>query len=197
VRREAQTGSARIAKVPLDRDAVNHDNSAGRFRDGVPAMMTKLAAIVTFTGALVLAAHGATAEDKDVADELLASKEHTILVTAVKEAGLVESLKSKGPITLFAPTDAAFRNLGDDTIQAMVKDKTLVKNLVQAHIVEGKLTVAELAKLDGQQVKTLGGTTLKVAGKNGTTVGDAKLAKADVACKNGTFLSIDRVLPLR
>src|SRR5262249_25818808 len=90
--------------------------------------------------AVTLAPAAARAADQyqTLADAVAASKDHTILLTALQEAGLIDTLKGKGPLTLFAPTDAAFKKLGDDTLKKIVADKTLLRKILLAHVVTGK-----------------------------------------------------------
>ncbi|GIW83631.1 MAG: hypothetical protein KatS3mg106_144 [Gemmataceae bacterium] len=95
------------------------------------------------------------ADDKPatVADIVASSQNHTILLTAVKEAGLVDTLKGKGPFTVFAPTDDAFKALGEDTIKKVLADKDLLKKILLAHVIVGKeAKAADVLKLDGQEV---------------------------------------------
>lgn len=145
------------------------------------------------TGAVVVASAGPTAaaDDKDIVDLAAGSKEHTIFVTAVKEAGLVEVLKGKGPFTVFAPTDAAFKKLGEDKIRAVVKDKALLTKLLLAHVVQGKAVyAADAVKMDGQSVN---GFKVGVSGKT-VTIGDATVTAVDRKATNGVIHVIDTVL---
>jgi uncharacterized surface protein with fasciclin (FAS1) repeats len=129
-------------------------------------------------------------EDKTVADTLAASKDHTVLLTGVKEAGLFGALGGKGSVTLFAPTDAAFKKLGDDTLKRMVADKDFFKRLVAGHVVTGKaLSAKDLAALDGRQVNGF-----KVSAKGGLKIGGAKVTTRGVTCGNGVMHVIDAVL---
>ena len=131
------------------------------------------------------------ADDKDIVAVAAGSKDHTILVTAVKEAGLVDVLKGKGPFTVFAPTDAAFKKLGDDKLKAVVKDKALLTKILLAHVVQGKAVyAADAAKLDGKEVNGF-----KVsAGSGGVSIGGAKVTTADLKASNGVIHVIDTVL---
>jgi uncharacterized surface protein with fasciclin (FAS1) repeats len=147
-----------------------------------------------FTCALVVASAGTTAtaaDDKDIVDLAVGSKDHTILVTAVKEAGLVEVLKGKGPFTVFAPTDAAFKKLGEDKIKAVVGDKALLTKILMAHVVKGKAVyAADVVKMDG---KVVNGFKIGVSGKT-VMIGDAKVTAADLKASNGVIHVIDTVL---
>jgi len=129
-------------------------------------------------------------EDKTIADALAASKDHTILLTALKEVGLFDTLKGKGSLTLFAPTDAAFKTLGDDTLKRIVADKSLLKKLLLAHLVTGRaLTAKDLAALDGRELNGF-----RVAAKGELKIGDAKVVTRDWRCGNGIIHVVDVVL---
>lgn len=147
-----------------------------------------------FTCALVVASAAPTAtaaDDKDIVDLAVSSKDHTILVTAVKEAGLVEVLKGKGPFTVFAPTDAAFKKLGEDKIKAVVGNKELLTKILLAHVVQGKAVyAADVVKMDGEKVN---GFKIGVSGKT-VSIGDAKVTAADLKASNGVIHVIDTVL---
>lgn len=144
------------------------------------------------TCALVVAGNPAVAaDDKDIVDLAVGSKDHTILVTAVKEAGLVDVLKGKGPFTVFAPTDAAFKRLGEDKLKEVVKDKALLTKILLAHVVQGKAVYAkDVAAMDGKEVN---GFKIAVSGKD-VVLGDAKVTAADLKATNGVIHVIDAVL---
>jgi uncharacterized surface protein with fasciclin (FAS1) repeats len=135
-------------------------------------------------------ATSAADEDKSIADVLSESKDHTILLTALKEVGLYDTLRAKGTLTLFAPTDAAFKKLDEDTLKRIAADKTLLRKLLTAHVVTGKaLTAKNLAAIDG---KELNGFRVSVNG--GLKVGEAKVTTPDVPCGNGVVHVVDAVL---
>src|SRR5687767_15732837 len=87
-------------------------------------------------------------KSKDIVDNAVNSTDHTTLVAAVKAAGLVETLKSKGPFTVFAPTNAAFAKLPSGTVETLVKpeNKTMLTSILTYHVVAGKLDSKELGK---------------------------------------------------
>jgi len=150
----------------------------------------KAASFAVLVGLIAATATRAADEDASVADTLVASKEHTALLTALKEAGLFAALGGKGSVTLFAPTDAAFKKLGDDTLMKMAADKDYLKRLVAGHVVTGKaLSAKDLAALDGRELNGF-----KVSAKDGLKIGDAKVTKRDVRCGNGVVHVIDAVL---
>ena len=133
-------------------------------------------------------------EEKDIVDTAVGAKMFTTLVTAVKEAGLVETLKGKGPYTVFAPTDEAFKKLGEETIKKVLADKELLKKILLAHVVEGSVMAEDVVKLDGKEVKTIQGTKFMVSTKDGVKLGEAKVVKTDIKCSNGVIHVIDTVL---
>jgi len=149
----------------------------------------------------------AMSAQKDIVDNAMKSKDHTTLVSAVKAAGLVDTLKGPGPFTVFAPTNEAFAALPAGTVDNLVKpeNKATLTKILTYHVVPGRLDSAALA----QQVQAGGGTAtlttvegepLKVAGSGSNwTVTDAKgntarITIADVYQKNGVIFVIDKVL---
>ena len=145
---------------------------------------------------------------KDIVDNAVNSKEHTTLVTAVKAAGLMDTLKGAGPFTVFAPTNAAFAKLPAGTVETLVKpeSKATLTGVLTYHVVPGKLSAADIAaevKKGGGKamVKTAQGGMLTVmdAGGGKLSITDAKGGKsmvtiADVNQKNGVIHVVDTVL---
>ena len=144
---------------------------------------------------------------KNIVENASNSKDHTTLVAAVKAAGLVETLQGAGPFTVFAPTNEAFAALPAGTVDDLLKpaNKATLAKILTYHVVSGKYTAAELAKLakaDGGKamLKTVEGESIAVADKGGKwTVTDAKgnvanITIADVAQSNGEIFVIDKVL---
>jgi uncharacterized surface protein with fasciclin (FAS1) repeats len=116
------------------------------------------------------------------------------LVTAVKAAGLAETLSSKGPFTVFAPTNEAFAALPKGTLEKLLKpeNRDLLKKVLTYHVVSGDLMAKDLRSGD---VATVEGRSVAVQAGHGTVkVNDAKVVKADVDAKNGVIHAIDRVL---
>jgi uncharacterized surface protein with fasciclin (FAS1) repeats len=143
------------------------------------------------------AATGAAAT-KDIVDTAVGAN-FTVLVEAVKAAGLVDALKAPGPLTVFAPTDAAFaaalKDLGI-TKEALLADKAKLTAILQYHVVSGKVMAADVVKLDGKSAKTLGGKEIKIAvsGSTVTLNGSTKVVTTDVGASNGVIHVIDKVL---
>ena len=132
---------------------------------------------------------------KDVVDIAIESADHKTLVAAVKAAELVETLKGDGPFTIFAPTDAAFAALPAGTVDGLLKaeKKADLTSILTYHVVAGNVKAADLK--DGQVVKTLQGTDLKVTKKDGkVAINGANVTTADLAGSNGVIHVIDAVL---
>jgi uncharacterized surface protein with fasciclin (FAS1) repeats len=144
---------------------------------------------------------------KDIIDNAVNSKDHTTLVAAVKAAGLVETLKSKGPFTVFAPTNAAFAALPAGTVDTLLKpeSKPSLTKVLTYHVVSGNMDAAALTKaiMAGGGKATLktvsGGTLTAMAAGNTVSVmdesgGTALVTVADVVQSNGVIHVVDRVL---
>ena len=136
-----------------------------------------------------------TSADKDIVDVAVASGKFNTLVAAVKAAGLVDALKSKGPLTVFAPTDEAFAKLPKGTVEDLLKPENKAKlvSLLTYHVASGKLAAAEVQKSTG--VVSLQGQRLgfKTVGDR-VMVDGATVVLADVAAKNGVIHAIDQVV---
>ena len=137
---------------------------------------------------------------KNIVQNAVNSKDHTTLVAAVKAAGLVDTLSSKGPFTVFAPTNAAFGKLPAGTVDTLVKpeNKATLTKILTYHVVPGKLNAADLT--DGKKLTTVEGEplTVKLDGKKVWLI-DAKGGKsavtiADVNQSNGVIHVVDTVL---
>ena len=129
----------------------------------------------------------------DIVDTAVAAGSFNTLVTAVKEAGLVETLKSPGPLTVFAPTDDAFAKLPHGTLDGLLKDKEQLKAVLLYHVVPGKVMAADVVKL--HSAKTAGGAVVPVKVEHGKVfVGPAQVVKTDIAATNGVIHVIDTVL---
>ncbi len=133
-----------------------------------------------------------------IVDVAAASSDFTVLVEAVKAAGLAETLSGPGPFTVFAPTDAAFadalKTLGI-TKEQLLADPEKLKAILTYHVVAGALKAADVVKLDGQDVPTVAGSTVKVKTDGSTVmINDATVTTADVTASNGVIHVIDHVL---
>jgi uncharacterized surface protein with fasciclin (FAS1) repeats len=129
---------------------------------------------------------------KNIVQNAINSKDHTTLVAAVKAAGLVPTLESKGPFTVFAPTNEAFKKLPPGTVETLLKpeNKDKLKSILTYHVVPGRLTAKDLkekVKAGGgkAEIKTVEGAPLTVEEKDGKLwLIDAKGDKAEVTIAN-------------
>ena len=128
---------------------------------------------------------------KDIVDTAVAAGNFKTLVTAVKAAGLVETLKSKGPFTVFAPTDEAFAKIPKADLDALLKDKAKLAAVLTYHVVPAAVMAKDVK---AGEVKTVNGQTIKITTDNGVMVNNAKVIKTDVAASNGVIHAIDTVL---
>jgi uncharacterized surface protein with fasciclin (FAS1) repeats len=131
----------------------------------------------------------------DIVDLAVSQDNLSTLVAAVKAGGLVETLKSKGPFTVFAPTNEAFSALPAGTLESLLKpeNKDQLVQILTYHVVSEKLMSTDLK--EGMSVKTVqgGDVTLDIS-KDGVKVNDAKVINADVSASNGVVHVIDKVI---
>jgi uncharacterized surface protein with fasciclin (FAS1) repeats len=133
------------------------------------------------------------AGEKDIVDTAVAADQFKTLVTAVKAAGLVETLKGEGPFTVFAPTDEAFAKIPQEKLEALLKDKKALTAVLTYHVVPGKVMAKDVVKLDS--AKTAQGGNVSISATDGSVkINGAKVIKADIECKNGVIHVIDTVL---
>ena len=134
---------------------------------------------------------------KDIVDTAVAAGAFGTLAAAVGAAGLVDTLKSAGPFTVFAPTDAAFAKLPAGTVEELVKpeNKAKLTGILTYHVVSGKVMASTVVNMDGQKVKTVNGAeiTIKVS-SDGVMVDGAKVTTTDIDCSNGVIHIIDSVI---
>ena len=158
-------------------------------------VQTMAVAFAAMSAAAVLSAPANAASDKDIVDTAVGAGQFNTLVTAVKQAGLVETLKGKGPFTVFAPTDAAFAKLPAGTVESLLKpeNKDKLTQILTYHVVPGKVMAADV-KGKTTEAETVEGSTVSVDGTDGVTVNGAKVVKADVTASNGVIHAIDTVL---
>ena len=144
---------------------------------------------------------------KDIIDNAVNSKDHTTLVAAVRAAGLVDTLKSAGPFTVFAPTNAAFAALPAGTVDTLLKpeNKAMLTGILTYHVVPGKVDAAALTKMimDGKgstSFKTVAGGMLTAKSAGGKVMltdekgGTSTVTIADVYQSNGVIHVVDKVM---
>jgi len=130
---------------------------------------------------------------KDIVDVAVAAGSFKTLVAAVQAAGLVEVLKRPGPLTVLAPTDEAFAKIPKADLDALMKDKAKLAQVLQYHVLTGNVAAADLKMMkdfgtaQGQRIQiSISGTTLKI--------NNATVVKADISASNGVIHVIDTVL---
>ena len=152
----------------------------------IPALAIILAAGSAYAG-------GCGSHDRqDIVDTAVAAGSFGTLVTAVKEAGLVEVLKGDGPFTVFAPTDEAFAKLPEGTIEALLQDKEALTAVLTYHVVPGEVLAADVVSLDS--ARTVQGQSISIDTTSGVKVDNANVIKTDIIASNGVIHVIDSVI---
>jgi uncharacterized surface protein with fasciclin (FAS1) repeats len=154
-----------------------------------------MALAVIAVGLLGLQAGWAKAPEKkpDIVDTAVKAKSFKTLVAAVEAAGLVETLKGKGPFTVFAPTDEAFAKLPEGTVEKLLEDKDKLTAILTYHVVPGAVLAKDVIKLE--EAKTVQGGKVKIkVEEDQVFINGAKVVKADIVCGNGVIHVIDSVL---
>ncbi|GAP35994.1 fasciclin domain-containing protein [Piscinibacter sakaiensis] len=132
-----------------------------------------------------------SAQAKDIVDTAVAAGNFKTLATALQAAGLVETLKGKGPFTVFAPTDEAFAKIPKADLDALLKDKAKLTQVLTYHVVPGKVMAKDVK---AGKVKTVAGPELTLGTTGGVTVDNAKVTAADIVADNGVIHVIDSVV---
>jgi uncharacterized surface protein with fasciclin (FAS1) repeats len=133
----------------------------------------------------------------DIVDTAVSSGMFNTLVEAVKAAGLVETLKSPGPFTVFAPTDEAFAKVPKADLDMLLKDPAKLKSILTFHVVEGKLMASDLAQ--HEYLQAVSGGELRIDAKRwhlhkNMKINGANIIKPDLVVDNGVCHAIDKVL---
>ena len=128
---------------------------------------------------------------KDIVDTAVGAGSFNTLATALTAAGLVDTLKGKGPFTVFAPTDAAFAKIPKADLDALLKDKAKLTAVLTYHVVAGKVMAADVK---AGKVKTVQGSELTVSTTGGVMVDGAKVSATDIVADNGVIHVIDSVI---
>ena len=128
----------------------------------------------------------------DIVDTAVAAGSFSTLVAAVTAAGLVDTLKSEGPFTVFAPTDDAFAKLPSGTVESLLKDIPLLTKILTYHVVAGKVTASQVVELTS--AKTVEGSMLTIDATDGVKINTSTVISPDVMTDNGVIHIIDTVL---
>ncbi|HSL89144.1 MAG TPA: fasciclin domain-containing protein [Ignavibacteriaceae bacterium] len=130
---------------------------------------------------------------KDIVTTAVEAGSFKTLATALTEAGLIETLQSEGPFTVFAPTDEAFAKLPKGTVESLLKDKEALVNILLYHVISGKVMSGEVVKL--KSAETIQGSSVNIKVVDGKVmINDAQVISADVKASNGVIHVIDTVI---
>lgn len=158
-------------------------------------IMALAVAVPLLFGATVVQAGGHGMHKKDIVDTAVSAGSFKTLVAAVKAAGLVDTLKGKGPFTVFAPTDAAFAKLPAGTVETLLKpeNKDKLVAILTYHVLPGKIASGDIAgkKLE---VGTVQGSKVSVNATKGVMIDNAMVTQADIMTSNGVIHVIDTVI---
>ncbi|MEM0939004.1 MAG: fasciclin domain-containing protein [Bacteroidota bacterium] len=134
------------------------------------------------------------AQDKNIVELAIETESLSTLVTAVKAAGLVETLSGEGPFTVFAPTNDAFSKLPDGVLDMLLKpeNKDKLTEVLTYHVLGSKVMSTDLE--EGMKAKTVQGDEVSVSLKSGAQINDANVASADIKASNGVVHVIDKVI---
>ncbi len=151
------------------------------------------AALVFGLSFLPMTGKAADVSEKNIVETAVGAGLFNTLVTAVKAAGLVETLSGPGPFTVFAPTDEAFAKLPAGTVEALLQDKAKLASILTYHVVSGKYMAADVLKMSS--LKSVQGQNITISLKGGAPMADnAKIVKTDIVCSNGVIHVIDAVI---
>lgn len=131
----------------------------------------------------------------DIIDTAVAASKFNTLVAAVTAVGLVDTLKGKGPFTVFAPTDEAFAKLPAGTVEALLADIPKLKAILTYHVVAGKVMASDVIGVYGKSTKTVNGAEIAFSTIGGIKLnGSINVTKTDIECTNGVIHVIDAVI---
>lgn len=188
---EAETLAGQAVKIEVMGDEVMINNAKVIITD-IEASNGVIHVIDTV---LLPAEETADTGSLDIVETAIADGRFTTLVAAVEAAGLVDALKAEGPFTVFAPTDEAFSKLPEGTVEELLKPENQEKlqQILLYHVVEGKVTSADVANLD--TANTLADLPLSIQVDSGTVkINDAQVVITDIETSNGIIHVIDTVL---
>lgn len=152
-----------------------------------------LAASTTLAGAALADNHTEeTSADMTIVETAQNTDGFSTLVTAVQEAGLVETLNGEGPFTVFAPTDAAFEALPEGALDELLANPEQLGSVLTYHVVPGKVMAADLE--DGMTAETVNGEMLEFSVGDSVTVNGTAISDTDIEASNGVIHVIDGVL---
>lgn len=151
---------------------------------------------LTLTTTMAVAGGNFKSTQKDIVDTAVAAGSFNTLATALKAAGLVDTLKGDGPFTVFAPTDEAFAKLPEGTVENLLKpeNKDKLTAILTYHVVVGKVYAKDVVELSS--ATTVEGSDIAIEVKDGQVIldGNSTVTKTDIKASNGVIHVIDQVL---
>lgn len=158
------------------------------------ALAGALAAAVLAVGVSSTPASAAPTARQDIVGTAASAGQFDTLLALATKAGLVGALSGRGPLTVFAPTDAAFRAVPKATLAALGKDKAALRRVLLYHVVKGNVPASRVVGL--RSAKTLAGPTIGIRVTGGSVFlnRSTKVVKTDIAASNGTIHVINKVL---
>jgi len=129
---------------------------------------------------------------KNIVETAIKAGNFKTLVKAVQEAGLVDTLSSDGPFTVFAPTDEAFSKLPKDILENLLDDKEKLTNLLTYHVIDEKVMSDQVVNMNA--TKTVNGKDIIIDTTKGVKINNSSIIKTDIECSNGVIHVIDKVL---
>jgi uncharacterized surface protein with fasciclin (FAS1) repeats len=157
--------------------------------------IASMAAVVLAVVGLAIGSTFARATNQDIVDTAVGAGQFKTLAAALQAAGLVDTLKGRGPFTVFAPTDAAFAKLPAGTVESLLRpeNKAKLTAILTYHVVPGAVKAEQVTKLD--EAKTVNGAMVKVSTDHGKVmINNANVVKADIPASNGVIHVIDTVI---
>lgn len=130
----------------------------------------------------------------DIVDTAIQAGKFSTLTTALRVAGLVDTLKGDGPFTVFAPTDEAFANVPQETLRELLKpeNKDQLTAILTYHVIAGKIMARDVVNVN--TATTVQGQSIKIDAKDGVKIDSARVITADIEASNGVIHVIDAVL---
>jgi uncharacterized surface protein with fasciclin (FAS1) repeats len=157
-------------------------------------MLKRLLVLAAAISLIALPVSSATAApSKNIVETAAGAPQFSTLVSLVKKAGLVGVLSGKTNYTVFAPTNAAFNKVPKKTLDALAKDKAMLKKVLLYHVLPGKVPASKVLKMESAKTAEGSKVTFSVRGKN-AFVNDSKITQTDIRCSNGIVHAINAVL---
>jgi uncharacterized surface protein with fasciclin (FAS1) repeats len=185
-------------RAPPDGGLAAVTTTSSRDAAGKTAMTKKILKSITLAATaagILLAGSTARAQEKDIVDTAVAAGSFSTLAKALQAGELIETLKGRGPFTVFAPTDEAFAKLPAGTLAGLLKpeNKAKLQAILTYHVVPGKVMASQVTDL--KSAKTVSGQSLRISVKDGgVMVDNGHVVKTDIPASNGVIHVIDTVL---